>query len=108
MEHGAAVVAREIQQSRVRIGAGSRQHLDIEELAKRRLTIDLAQHANARDERLAITILGQVAWLDRRCLLRIRRCDREPAARGWMALPYGGGEARVRMQRVAGLVDGQR
>ena len=62
----------------------------------------------ARDDGLAVDLLGKIIRLDTRLLERIGRADRELSARFAVALPDRRGEAGIAVQGIAGLVDRQR
>ena len=108
MKHRAAGGAREIPQAGRTVGGFARHHLDIPEIAERFLPVDLAQHLQARDHRLAVDLLGKVIRFDARLVERIGRADRKVSARFRMALPDRRGEAGIAVQGIAGLVDRQR
>ena len=71
------------------------------------MPVDVAKHAYPGHHHLPVVRVGKIARLDQRIGERIGAADRQPAARPRMALPHGGGETRVAVKRIAGLVDRQ-
>src|SRR6185503_14666602 len=95
---------------KLRIGRAlfPRRGLRCPERAKWRLAVDLARDLEALDEGAPVDFVLEVIGLDAWRGERVGRLEGEAPARLGHALPYGGGEARVAMQRLPGLVHGER
>lgn len=63
MEHGTAPFARERKRPGGVLPIGSRKYLGVNEPAKRRLRVDLAQDTNALDENTPIEVFRKASWV---------------------------------------------
>src|ERR1700674_1893774 len=101
MKHRPAGAAREIPEGGRTIPGFARSHLDIPQVAKRPLPVDVAEHMKAGDDGLAVDFLGKVVRLDARLIERIRRADRQLPARFPVTLPDRSRETGIAVQGIA-------
>ena len=109
MEHRAALRRTRTEAGPARTRRCLRQHSRVDQVAERRLPVDVAQHADAVDQRLAVDAPRSGSWPG--CAAaragRPTRCRRVPRDVG-PALACRGREAGEAVQRLARLVHRQR
>src|ERR1700761_2771173 len=103
---GRAVRARVIEQLVVALHAWSRQVLLDDVFGECWRGEQAPQELEPADHRALIGVLGEVAWVDRRLVVRVRRADQDIAARQRPHLPRTAGNARpiVELANEAWLV----
>src|SRR3984893_13769343 len=92
--------AREIPEGGWTILGFARSHLDIPQVAKRPLPVDVAQHMKAGDDGLAVDFFGKVVRLDARLIEWIRRADCQVAPRFPVTLPGRRRETGIAVQGI--------